>query len=309
MLLAVLDLGTNTFHLLLAVSKEGHIKIRARYKFTVHLGKEAAASSWYISDEAQQRALEALQFFADQLRKAAPERVVCVATAAFRMDPRGRSIAAHLAQKTGLPIQVISGEEEAELIYQGVRKHLHSQDNSFLIDIGGGSTECSIGTSRQCLWKRSFDLGAQLLMNAFFDQDPMPLQKAHRLRRHLGRLLDPIFPELSLYKPRSVLGTSGSFTTLYSMYMARYEAQPLDECSKLTISQFRSLYEPLLHLPRAERLKLPGMSKSRVDMIVMSAYIIDLILDRYDFEEVMVSNDALKEGLLERQRTDFGGTH
>ena len=300
MRVAVLDLGTNTFHLLLADMAGDRVQLRARYRSTVHLGREASSSTWRISEAAERRALEALHFFSSVLEKEPVGHILCVATAAFRMDHRGQAIAERLSRATGLPIDVISGQEEADLIYEGVRRQLPEHKNSFLIDIGGGSTECSIGTSQEKLWSMSFPLGAQLLLKRFFTNDPIPLRDQRMLRSYLSESLLPLSHALQAHKPNYLLGTSGSFTTIYDMYAALHSLAPLEDLCRLSITALREVYSPLLTLPREERLKLPGISKSRVDMLVMSALIIDSLLEMYPFEEIMISSWALKEGLLQR---------
>ena len=301
MQVAALDLGTNTFHMILANVERKCFRVHKRAKKVVHLGKEANREQWYISAAAEERACRALQGFASTLLCTQPAKILAVATAAFRADPHGKAVARRLERQTGIPIRIITGQEEAEFIYEGVRTILPTEGRVLLMDIGGGSVECIIGNARQAYWKASFPIGAQRLLHAFFRTDPMPINAQIAAQNYLRRVLSPLFIALQAYKPTQLLGISGTFTTLYAMYTAQTTTKkPVDNVLHLPTQSLRDVYRPLLRLPRTDRLQLPGMVKTRVDMLVTGSLIIDLLLQVYPFgENVQVASTALKEGLLQ----------
>ena len=302
MQVAALDLGTNTFHLLLAETEGEKYFVQDRYKFTVHLGREFSEKR-RISAAAERRAAIALQHFASTLRQARPLRTMAVATAAFRMAENGEATAQRLQSETGITFRIISGEEEAELIYEGIRSDLPKDNLCLCLDIGGGSTECSIADSERIHWTRSFDVGAQGLLHRFLKADPMPFASQEQLRAELREQLATLLSALRQHKPSCLLGSSGTFTTLYSMYAEKQSLSSLRRAKGISPAVLKTVYEPLFLLPREERLQLPGMSPTRVDMLVLGALIVDFLTQQYTFEKVIVSAYGLKEGVLRKLST------
>ena len=287
---AVLDLGTNTFHLLLVSASGVVIK---RYNQMVRLVKE---NPNHISDDALQRAAKTLKSFAWRIKHHDISQVSAVATSAFRIAENGQEIRDQLQAYLGHPIRIISGEEEAQLIYQGNRACL-PKNMTCMMDIGGGSVEFSLSHASACKQRFSLEIGAQRLYHRFYTEDPMPFSQQKALRNDLQRHLKPLKEALDIHRPKTLLGTSGTFTMLYKIYAAS-RRRDYTLPATLCVADCRKIYEPLLKKTRLQRLAVAGMSEARVDLIVVAAITIDVVLDLSDFEKIIISPYALKEGLI-----------
>ncbi len=298
--IAIVDLGTNTFHLLIADVKEGGYSILYRAREAVKLGQHGI-NQGIITSTALSRALATLLTFRQAMTHHNVKRIFAYGTSALRNAVNQHEIVQTIKQQTDLDVKIISGEEEARLIYLGVRSAAALDDNkSLIIDIGGGSVECIIGNKNQIFWKQSFEIGAQRLLETFHRHDPILPQEVDELKAHLSPILGPLFSALDLHRPEGLVGSSGTFDTLSDIYCLKHgiSKEPYDPQTPLSFPGFHEIYGMLLMRNREERMKIPGMIELRVDMIVVACCIIDFILGRYSFEKIMVSSFALKEGML-----------
>jgi exopolyphosphatase/guanosine-5'-triphosphate,3'-diphosphate pyrophosphatase len=299
----IIDMGTNTFHLLIADVSDRGFAITHRYRQAVKVGA-GGINQGLITEAGAQRVLETLQHFRELLTLHDVTKVKAIATSAFRNAVNGSTVADHLAKETGIPIQIISGEEEAELIYRGITSGLDLGDHvSLIVDIGGGSVECILGDQHTVFWKQSFEIGGQRLLEKFQKHDPMLEEEGLALYEYLNEQLQPLKVALEKYHPEVLIGSSGSFDTLSEMYCAReslaYQAD--DAETPLTIEGFYHSFQELKKRNRAERLELLGMIELRVDMIVVACFIIDWLFQNYpEFYHLRVSTYSLKEGALSK---------
>ncbi|MDQ4140147.1 MAG: phosphatase, partial [Bacteroidota bacterium] len=171
--IALIDMGTNTFHLLIAeIKPEGEPETLVKLKESVKLGQDGI-SLGAIAPDAVERALQTLTNFKVEIDKYDVSEVRAVATSAVRNAANGAKLTAAILKQTGIEVEVISGDREAELIYYGVKLALEiGSERSLIIDIGGGSVEFIICDGDTIFWKQSFEIGAQRLMDKFFINDP-----------------------------------------------------------------------------------------------------------------------------------------
>ena len=296
---AIIDCGTNTFHLLIAEMRTGKLIILHQEKRVVKIG-EGGISKGEINQMAMERALAALTAFSNKIRSLDVKDTMAFATSAFRSAVNGSELAAMIEAETGIHIQIINGEREAELIYNGVRFALKNLNECVLVmDIGGGSVEFIIGRNEEVLWKHSYEIGAQRLIDMFYTEDPIPAGSIDGLRQYLKKELSGLGEAISIYSPQGLIGSSGSFETLSEIYMQKKGISP-DSSSELPLTSeaFESIYRKLVTLPRDERLKIPGMLEMRVDMIVVASILIDYVMDILHPAYIRISKYALKEGVL-----------
>ncbi len=305
--LALIDMGTNTFHLLIAepVAGGGQPRVWFRTRTHVRLG-EGGISNGVIADAAIERAYQALQAFREEidLHEVSEHRIRAVATSAVRNAANGAAFLAEVFARTGLRVEVIGGAREAELIWAGVRQAVPLGDGppSLLMDIGGGSIEFIIANQQRIFWMQSFEIGAQRLLDQFFWHDPISEGQEAAERDYLARTLVPLTEAVRRFAPVALVGASGSFDTLCDLEAARRNearnpAQQLNE-TELTREAFAFHFARLKALRHPERLALPGMTPLRADMIVVAAIAIDWVLAAYQLPRIRVSAYALKEGLL-----------
>lgn len=298
---AFIDLGTNTFHLLIVEIPSKEILFKT--SVATQLGK-GGINSQIITPEAIERALKVLKEFRTKIDEFGilPEHVTATATSAVRNAKNQREFIEEVSAKTGIEIQVISGDEEATLIYEGVSQAVEITKPSLIIDIGGGSVEFIIANESGILWKQSFEIGGQRLIELFVKTDPISSKAIERMNNYLRENLIPLANAMHQYQPKVLAGSSGSFDTLIDMYwMNKFGHLPQGEIGfDYPIAAFREAYESLVYQDKSERMKVPGMIALRVEMIVVAVCLIRFILETYQIEEVKVSNYALKEGLMSR---------
>jgi len=297
--IAVIDLGTNTFHLLIADIGLDGIQIIHKEKQSVKIG-ERGISHGIIAPAAQERAIQTLKGFKQKINTMHANQVHATATSAFRNASNGQDLADKIYQLTGISINIIDGKREAQLIYQGVRHALKMDaGNALIMDIGGGSVEFIIAENGQAQWMQSFEIGAQRLMDKFHHHDPIITEEIEKLEAFLDQQLTGLITVLNHYQPNLLIGASGTFDTLSQIYCFSQGFQPREQPEQpLTIEGFHEIHRQIIEKDRHQRLTIPGMIEMRVDMIVVASSLIHYLLRKYPFDRVRVSTYALKEGLL-----------
>jgi len=301
MRLAVLDLGTNTFHLLIVdANSEGGYDTIFKSKRTVKLG-EGAIHKHYIDAIPFERGLRAMIGFADIIRKHKVDRVAGFATSAIRSASNGKRFIQEVYRHTDLRMEVISGLREAELICKGVRQTVAMEQPALIMDVGGGSTEFIIANDRKILWKHSFDIGAARLLELFPSSDPIKEAEVKKLTRFLGRTLRPLEEAIRKHPVRQLIGASGSFESLAEMMGWRFHYRNTVKGIKsrrLDLHEYGKIHESLLRSTTRERMKMKGLVKMRVDMIVPASICTNYVLRKFRIKEMILSRYALKEGAL-----------
>ena len=299
---AVIDMGTNTFHLLLVELNGVDFKTIYKEKIPVKLG-QGGISQNQLAPDAQKRAFHTLQHFKNLIDGEHIDQVFAFATSAVRNAENGQDFVTKVKEDIGIDIHVISGEEEAQLIYEGINLSgsLNGHIN-LMMDIGGGSVEFIIGTSQEVFWKRSFEIGGQRLLDAFHYHDPILPEEVEKLEDYCEEKLQPLVEAIRKYQPTGLVGASGTFDTLIDIY---YES--MLQCKltgqhvfELPREEFEKIFDLLKSKNREERLKIPGMIPMRVDMIVVASCLIDFILGYISVKEIICSHYSLKEGAVSR---------
>jgi exopolyphosphatase / guanosine-5'-triphosphate,3'-diphosphate pyrophosphatase len=305
-LLAAIDMGTNTFHLLIiepATETGSRPKVLFKEKISVKIG-QGGISKGYLAAEAMERALTTLRYFKTVLNQhgLAPDQIKATATSAVRNASNGKEFIEKITTETGIQPDVIDGNKEAEYIYYGVKASLDiGKATALIVDIGGGSVEFILCNSTRIFWKKSFEIGAQRLMDMFMQQDPIPSGAVRKLGQYLDDTLMDLHNAIHQYQPLVLIGSSGSFDTLADIHAYR-EQLSLDWNTQtemeLPLASFYETHEQLLVLNRNDRLAIPGMLEMRVDMIVVASCLTEWILSRFNLQRIRVSTGSLKEGVL-----------
>lgn len=300
MRIAVIDLGTNTFHLLLADRVGAGFEIIYRDRQAVKLGMGGINQS-YITAEAAQRAIRCLVEFKKKIVLSDVQQTLAFGTSALRNAKNAGAVVAEIARTTGIVPQIISGDLEADYIYRGVRQAVPlGEEKSLIVDIGGGSVEFIVANQSVVFWKCSLEIGAQRLLEQFHRHDPLGTADQADLGRFLATALQPVFNALKQYQPGVLVGSAGTFDTLSDIYCLQHgmPTQTHQPEAPLSLAGFDQIHRQLLQKNRAERLLMPGMIDLRVDMIVVASCLIRHLLDRHAFGAIRVSTYALKEGVL-----------
>jgi exopolyphosphatase / guanosine-5'-triphosphate,3'-diphosphate pyrophosphatase len=298
--IGIIDMGTNTFHLLLAEADERGYHIVYRDRLAVKIGK-GGINHGTITEEGMNRALLAMQSFKNVMDQNGVTKSYAFGTSALRNAANGKDIANRIHELTGIDVHIISGDQEAQYIYEGVKAALGlGNENALIIDIGGGSVEFIIGNHDQVFWKQSFEIGAQRLLEKYQKHDPILPEEITQLDRHFDLNLTPLFDALKKYPTAILVGSSGTFDTLSDIFCEQHGIhKSADEIeTPLSLEGFYEIYHTLLLRNREERMKIPGMIEMRVDMIVVACCLIRYILGNHSFRRIRVSTYSLKEGVL-----------
>lgn len=304
--LASFDLGTNTFLLLVADVEAGRIEPVYEQETIVRLGKGVDAAG-NLNAVAMQRGLACLQEYVALAKQHGAEKIFAIGTSALR-DAANRSAFLGAAfEKTGLRIEIIPGEKEAQLAFAGALSNKPDLPSPIaVLDIGGGSTEVVIGESRQLsignefsLNARSADIGSVRLTERFAKSDPVQPEEVRRTRLQAETMMRATWPPESLAKVKTVIGTAGTITTLAAMALAMQEYDPRRiDGYLLTRRKLGDLIAELAQRTIAERQQMPGLSAARADVILSGALILETFLDVYHFSELLVSDRGLRYGVL-----------
>ena len=298
--IAIIDMGTNTFHLLIAeVSDRGYcIVYRERLSVKIGMG---GINRGFITDGGIRRTMVALQSFKNTIDKMEVAHVYAFGTSALRNAKNNQEVAAQIKAVTDIDVNIISGDQEAEFIYYGVRSAIDlSEGKSLIVDIGGGSVEFIIANNDQVFWKESFEIGAQRLLEKFQRHDPILREEISELNKYLHEKLTLLREAMMLYKPETIVGSSGTFDTLSDIFCNRHHIlkTPEEIETPLSLEGFYEIFAELLEKNREERMLIPGMIEMRVDMIVVACCIIKYVLEKHAFNRIRVSTYSLKEGVL-----------
>ncbi len=295
---AIIDLGTNTFHLLIVEGTEALYKASIPAKIGM-----GGISQGVISEEGIQRALTVLKGFRENIDKqgVSLDRVFATGTSAIRNAGNKEEFVQRVAEETGIKIQVISGDEEAELICLGVKQAMSIPETSMIMDIGGGSVEFIICNNEKIFWKQSFEIGGQRLMDKFMKSDPISMRSVQMMDDFFREKLLPLANACHQYAPKVLIGSSGSFDTLIDMQYMKDKGQlpaSNEVAFEYSLPDFYWAYDELIFKNHAERMQIPGMIELRVDMIVVAMCLIRFIIQTLEIQRIRVSSFALKEGVM-----------
>lgn len=298
--IAVMDLGTNTFHLLIAEGCASDYKALVHEHDSVKLG-EGGINKGVIQQASYDRGIASMEKFGEDIRKYNVKNVRAIATSALRNACNGQAFIDEVADKTGINIELINGVQEAEYIYRGVKLAGGiTHQTTLIMDIGGGSVEFILGNEHSILWKQSFEIGAARLMDKFHRDDPIPQDSIQALNLYLEEHLTSLIAVASKYPVDLLIGSSGAFET-FAELNERSRNNYFDLNIKnydFELNDLLSLTEKLIHSSHNERRNTKGIIPIRVDMIVVASLITRFIIARLAIKRVCMSTYSLKEGVL-----------
>jgi exopolyphosphatase/guanosine-5'-triphosphate,3'-diphosphate pyrophosphatase len=293
---AVIDLGTNTFHLIIAELSDEGPKILFKTSLPVKLG-EGRINDNIIIPEAFERGLTALEGFKKEIDKHSVQVVKAIATSAIRSADNGQDFVDAARNRAGINITVIDGDQEAAYIYEGVNATGVIDRTSLIMDIGGGSTEFILCNSEQVLWKKSYNIGAARLQQAYFKSDPISPEEQHAIYKRLNAELKDLKEVCETYKPLQLVGSAGAFESFVTMINSDVDIKQL-KTTTIDINSYFELSKKLIESTHTERENFEGLIKLRVDMIVIACLLTNFVLDMVNPEKLSISTYDLKMGVL-----------
>jgi exopolyphosphatase / guanosine-5'-triphosphate,3'-diphosphate pyrophosphatase len=304
MRIAVIDLGTNTFNLLI-VETDGNqaYKIIYNNKLPVKLGKSGIDKK-EIRPDAITRGLNAIERHLQTIREYGAERILAFATSAVRSARNGEQFVKMIRQRFDIEVEIINGDREAELIYFGVKQAVKlGSEKVLILDIGGGSNEFIIADHDNIFWKKSYPLGVARLLAKFKPSDPISIEEIEFISNYLEERLSDLFEEFKKHKITTLIGASGSFETIAAMIRAddpnfESETGTVPESVAIDLTDFENLYQKLINSTLKERKQMKGLESMRLEMIVVATLIVKFILQKLKMQQLVQSNFALKEGVI-----------
>ncbi|MGQ0802829.1 MAG: Ppx/GppA phosphatase family protein [Actinomycetota bacterium] len=301
MRIAALDLGTNSFHLLVAeVHPDGGFTPVVREKEMLRLG-DVVAREGRIPDEPAEQAVATVRRFRRMADTAHADEVLACATSAIRLAANGDELVDRIEEETGVNVRVIDGLTEAQLIFGAVRASvLIDPAPALCFDIGGGSVEIIVGDAGGMRWATSENLGVGRLTAELVESDPLSKEDRRRLRDRLTDVLAPIAAEVAAFEPKLFVGSSGTLVDLARMVAARRRERVPVSVNQLTITrdEFLPLHKLIVSSKASERRRLEGLEPRRVDLIPAGSMFLDTAMELFGFDELTVSEWALREGIV-----------
>ena len=303
--IAAIDIGTNSFHLLVAAvdPKLRTFRIIQAEKATTRLG-ERDPETGELTEAAMQRGLETLRQFRDLAASHRVEQIVTAATSAVREAPNGRDFLQTILDDLGMEVDLVSGPEEARLIYLGVLSGMPFGDRPhLLLDIGGGSTELILADGRDARALTSTRVGAVRLQRDFVRDDPMPPQRRSFLQAFIQGSLEPAVDKVRRrIKPGEtpvLVATSGTAMAIGSLAASEEERPPRKLHGYCVNRQsLNQVVDRLITMTPAQRRELAPINDRRAEIIVPGALILQTTMKMLGVEEFVLSERALREGLI-----------
>ncbi|HEY2901495.1 MAG TPA: Ppx/GppA phosphatase family protein [Polyangia bacterium] len=300
MRIAALDVGSNSFHLIVAeVEAGGRIQIRDRAKEMVRLG-DATLRTGLIPPDVFQRGLGALKALRRIADRHQPDALIAVATSAVREAQNGGEFVRAVRDEIGIDIRVIRGDEEARLIYLGARSSLDlGKRRVALFDLGGGSIEVILADAQECYFTASLKLGVIRVSEEMPMADPPTPRQRMMLADRIRAALEAPIARLRAMGFDFVAFTSGTASALAGLLGTR-NGEKGSERAVATLSRqaLTDLEQKLSAMTVAQRASLPGLDSRRADTILAGAMILRTVQDLCDAEQAVLCDTALREGIV-----------
>ncbi len=290
-LYAVIDLGSNSFHMLIARLIADSVQTVDKVKRKVRLAS-GLDNNDRLSEQAILRGLECLSFFAERLQDIPPDNIRIVATATLRIALNADEFLARAEAVLGHPIVVLSGQQEAELVYLGVAHTSEGSARRMVLDIGGASTEIVVGGEFNMDKAVSINMGCVTSNNSFFRDGLLTLPNFDAATTHAKQLLVPVKDDFLALGWEHTLGGSGTMQALAELLMSR------NKPAIITKAFLDELKMALIHCNSIDKIAIKGLQSERTPVIASGLCILLALFETFNIERLQLSNGAIREGLL-----------
>ena len=301
MRIAALDLGSNSFHLLVAdAHPDGTFEPLVREKEVLRLADHVSRQG-RIGPEAAAEAVEVVGRFRNLAESVDAHEIVACATSALREAEDSAAVVDRIEREAGVRVEVISGKEEARLIFAAVRASVVVDPAPALaLDLGGGSLELMIGDQLGLEWSKSVKLGVGRLSAELVRDDPPTGADRRRLARRVSSVLAPIAIEVESLSPEMLIGSSGTLCALVRMAAARRTGTVPPSVNQLKVRRkdLLAVHEQIFQLRAADRQKLPGVDARRADLLPAGSMLLTTAMELFGLDELVGCEWALREGIV-----------
>jgi exopolyphosphatase/guanosine-5'-triphosphate,3'-diphosphate pyrophosphatase len=299
--IAVIDIGSNSFHLIIAyIDEDGKIQILKRERKVLRLNFTDQSNR--ISEEAIYKAVTLLNSF-NGIAKHYNAEIKAVATSAVREAENKTEFLQQIYNETKINIDVIDGKKEAELIYSGISQAVNINNQAVLcIDIGGGSTELIIGENKQIELLESLNLGAVRLTQMFFQNSIVNKENIEKCKNYIESKLSKVVLQIKKYNTDFVIGTSGTINSI-ALIKSAMENKELtrNELNGFSFSMqdLATIQKRILSAKNIDEIKkIKGIEEKRADVIPAGVILLTTIFEILEIKSITISNFALKEGII-----------
>lgn len=289
---AAIDLGSNSFHMIVARIVNGSIQILSRIKRRVRLA-EGLDENRVLSQEAIQRGVDCLALFAKRLKGFAPENVKVVGTYTLRRAINNAEFLAQAKQVFPYSINIITGQEEARLIYSGVSHTQPEKGRKLVVDIGGGSTEMSIGDDFTPIRAESRHMGCVSFAKRFFPQGQLTEDRFTQAYQTAMEKIEDLAWEYRELGWQHVLGSSGTIKTVSKILIANGYRDGV-----ITEARLKAIIDICLQCDSLNKIQLNGLLDERADVLVPGLAILLALFHTFQIESMRYSDGALREGVM-----------
>ncbi|AOM41627.1 guanosine-5'-triphosphate,3'-diphosphate diphosphatase [Xenorhabdus hominickii] len=290
-LYAAIDLGSNSFHMLVVREVSGSIQVVTRIKRKVRLAAGLDKNN-QLSQQAMERGWQCLRLFAEYLQDIPASQIRVVATATLRLAANSDEFVGKACEILGNPVKIIKGEEEARLIYQGVAHTTGGPEKRLVVDIGGGSTELVTGTGAQATQLFSLEMGCVTWLERYFNDRSLTEENFAKAEMAAQHILDPVTTTLLAQGWQICVGASGTVQALQEIMIA----QGMDEL--ITLPKLQQLKSKAIECGKLEELEIDGLTLERALVFPSGLAILIAIFQALGIESMTLAGGALREGLV-----------
>ncbi len=300
MRVAALDLGSNSFHLLVAdVDRDGHLTVVTREKEMLRLG-DAVSAAGLIGGELGDRAVAAVRRLRGVAEGAQASELFACATSAIRTATDGSDLVDRIEAEAGVHVEVIDGITEARLIFEAVRAAVTIEPGPALcLDLGGGSLDVMVGDAAGLRWATSVRLGVGRLTEQFVSTDPIAKRERRAIDAHVREVLAPVAACVAEHAPAMTIGSSGTLSDLVAMARGGDDATIGGRNQlRADAAELLALHRRIIRADASERRRMPGLDTKRVELLPAGSILLAAAVDLFEIDAVTVSDWALREGIV-----------
>lgn len=297
--IAAIDLGSNSFHMVVAKVVRQELQIISRHKMRVRLA-QGLDEDKNIDQEAMERGIECLGMFAERIQGFEIEDVRIAATHTLRRAPNTQLFMEKAKQVLPFPIEIISGQEEARLIYLGVAHTQPEWKRKLVVDIGGGSTELVVGHEFEAEHLNSKQMGCVSFTDRFFDQGKISHKRLNQAILAAEQKLESLSRTYKNYGWDAALGSSGTIKAIQEVFIGLGHEDGL-----ITNKRLNQLIDMLCDAKNIKSIELENLDPERKPVFAAGVAILKAVFNSLDIHEMAFSNGALREGLLYEMEDRF----
>ncbi len=293
-LIAAIDLGSNSYHMVVARYAQGQFRVVDRLREMVRMA-EGLDGHGGLSTAARDRALACLSRFGERIRDIPPQRVRAIATNTVRALREPQAFLVPAESALGHAIEIVSGREEARLVYLGVAHAQPSEPGELrlVMDVGGGSTECIIGSGLEAIERESLQMGCVATTRRFFDNGKLSRKKWKQAQDEIGAEFQQFAHRYRELGWRDVLGSSGTIKAIGHIC-----AEMKLTKGAITAEALPQVRDRLLEAGHIDKIELPGLSNDRKPVIAGGLLVVEAAFNALGIERMLVSRAAMREGIL-----------